>query len=214
MTRASRLLALFAATVLAAEAGLAEPDDFAVRLSAAAIERTKHEVRYDGAYVSIPYPGGDVPADTGVCTDVLIRVYRALGVDLQQEVHEEMAAHFDSFPKVWGLRRTDRNIDHRRVPNLRVFFTRRGESIAISEDPADYQVGDLVSWMLPGNLPHIGIVVDRRTSDGARPLIVHNVGAGPELEDVLFAYDITGHYRYLPTGLSRLNGGMQTERSR
>lgn len=167
----------------------------------AAIERTRHEVRYDGAYVSIGYPGGDVPADTGVCTDVIIRSYRALGVDLQQLVHEDMQAHFDDYPsrRIWGLERPDSNIDHRRVPNLRVFFSRNGHPIEPTRQADAYLAGDIVTWMLPGNLPHIGLVTDRRSTTGERPLIVHNIGAGPRLEDVLFAYPITGHYRYLPS---------------
>ncbi len=175
---------------------------FAEALEAAALERTRHAVRYDGAYRSIPYPGGDVPADTGVCTDVIIRSYRALGTDLQVLVHEDMKSHFDRYPSrhIWGLNRPDHNIDHRRVPNLQVFFSRHGQSLPVSDDPADYRTGDLVTWMLPGNLPHIGIVTGRRAEGSGRPLIVHNIGAGPQLEDMLFAYPVTGHYRYVPAG--------------
>ena len=164
-------------------------------LVAAALARTEAKIRYDGRYFAIAYPGGDVPADIGVCTDVVIRSYRALGIDLQQRVHEDMRANFALYPKNWGLTGTDRNIDHRRVPNLQRFFERHGQSLAVSDNPEDYQAGDLVTWMLPGNLPHIGIVVDRQNTSG-RPLIVHNIGAGPQLEDVLFAYPQTGHYRY------------------
>ncbi len=181
-------------------AGLAhgqQVDDFVSRLVGAAIERTNHEVRYDGSYRQIGYPGGDVPHDVGVCTDVVIRSYRAVGVDLQQLVHEDMSAHFDAYPKNWGLSRPDRNIDHRRVPNLQVFFSRRGSTLAVSDDPAVYLPGDLVTWMLPGNLPHIAIVADRRSADGQRPLIVHNIGAGPQIEDALFDHPMTGHYRYV-----------------
>ncbi len=170
--------------------------DFGQRLSIAALERTKHAVSYQPAYVKIPYPGGDVPANTGVCTDVVIRSYRALGLDLQQLVHQDMQRHFRQYPKNWGLTRPDTNIDHRRVPNLQVFFKRHGQSQPTSDNPADYRTGDLVTWMLPGNLPHIGIVVHHRSADQIRPLIVHNIGAGPQLEDVLFNYPITGHYRY------------------
>ena len=174
----------------------ADADD----LVRAAIERTEHPIRYDGRYFPIAYPGGDVPAEVGVCTDVVIRAYRRLGIDLQQRVHEDMRAHFSAYPsaRLWGLRRPDPNIDHRRVPNLQVFFTRHGESLRISRDPRDYRPGDLVSWMLPGNLPHIGIVTDRIAPATGNPLIVHNIGAGPRLEDSLFTYEITGHYRYLP----------------
>ena len=169
---------------------------FEQSLSQAALERTTHTVRYDGSYRSLPYPNGDVPANTGVCTDVVIRSYRALGIDLQKQVHEDMKANFNSYPKNWGLKRTDTNIDHRRVPNLQVFFSRRGQSLKVTQNPKDYQPGDLVTWMLPNNLPHIGIVLDRRSEDGKRPLIAHNIGAGPKLEDRLFEFKITGHYRY------------------
>lgn len=175
-------------------------ETFYVNLVQAAIERTNHSVRYDGAYRSIDYPGGDVPADIGVCTDVVIRSYRTLGVDLQVLVHEDMKSNFSAYPsnRIWGLTQTDRNIDHRRVPNLQTFFTRHGESLPISQSAADYLPGDLVSWMLPGNLPHIGIVTDQWSSSSGRPLIVHNIGAGPQLEDILFSYSITGHYRFEP----------------
>ena len=169
---------------------------FAQSLSEAALERTMHSIHYDGSYRSIPYPNGDVPANTGVCTDVVIRSYRALGIDLQKSVHEDMKAHFKSYPKNWGLKHTDTNIDHRRVPNLQMFFTRRGQSLTVTNDPGDYKTGDLVTWKLSNNLPHIGIVVNRRSKDGKRPLIVHNIGSGPQLEDMLFDFTITGHYRY------------------
>ena len=173
-----------------------EPEGFSERLTEAALERTAHHVAYDGSYRSIGYPNGDVPDDVGVCTDVLIRAYRKLGIDLQKDVHEEMAAHFDAYPKMWGLSRPDPNIDHRRVPNLQTFFSRRGVALPITRDPRDYVAGDLVTWMIPGNLPHIGIVVDRRSDDGGRFLAVHNIGRGPKLEDILFKFPITGHYRY------------------
>jgi uncharacterized protein YijF (DUF1287 family) len=171
-------------------------EDFGLTLSQAALERTKHFVIYNGSYRNISYPNGDVPSHFGVCTDVVVRSYRALGIDLQKRVHEDMKAHFKSYPKNWGLKRTDTNIDHRRVPNLRVFFTRKGKSLKGSRNPKDYKTGDLVTWKLNNNLPHIGIVVDRRSKDGKRPLIVHNIGLGPRLEDMLFDYKITGHYRY------------------
>jgi hypothetical protein len=177
----------------------ASPTDearFARDLVAAAIERTSHNVRYDGSYRRIPYPGGDVPPDVGVCTDLIVRAYREVGVDLQQLVHEDMRAHFSAYPALWGLSRPDANIDHRRVPNLQTFLRRRGAELEISSNPADYRAGDLVTWMLPGNLPHIGLVTSRRSRSG-RPLIAHNIGRGPELEDMLFDYEVTGHYRYL-----------------
>jgi uncharacterized protein len=170
------------------------------QLVAAAIERTTHKVVYDGSYYRIPYPGGDIPEGLGVCTDVVIRSYRALGIDLQALVHEDMAANFSAYPskKLWGLKRPDANIDHRRVPNLQVFFARHGQVLLVSDRAETYQPGDIVSWMLPGNLPHIGIVADETASATQRPLVVHNIGQGPRLEDMLFAYPITGHYRYLP----------------
>jgi len=172
------------------------PADGVARLIAAAVDQTTRPVRYDGAYRRIPYPMGDVPADTGVCTDVVIRAYRALGIDLQQRVHEDMRADFGAYPRAWGMAHPDPNIDHRRVPNLQTFFRRRGASLARSEDPAGYAAGDLVTWMLPGNLPHIGVVIDRRSTDGRRPLVVHNIGRGPEIEDMLVKFPITGHFRY------------------
>ncbi|MCL7422728.1 MAG: DUF1287 domain-containing protein [Methylobacter sp.] len=170
------------------------------QLVAAAIERTTHKVVYDGSYYRIPYPGGDIPEGLGVCTDVVIRSYRALGIDLQALVHEDMAANFSAYPskRLWGLKRPDSNIDHRRVPNLQVFFARYGQALPVSDRAEAYQPGDIVSWMLPGNLPHIGIVADETASTTQRPLVVHNIGQGPRLEDMLFAYPITGHYRYLP----------------
>lgn len=168
----------------------------ATRLVDAAMERLAHEVTYDGSYRQIDYPGGDVPDHVGVCTDLVVRAYRAAGIDLQRAVHEDMLAEFSAYPQMWGLRGPDPNIDHRRVPNLRVFFERRGTALPVSHDPGDYRPGDLVTWVLPGNLPHIGIVVARRSADGRRPLIVHNIGRGPRLEDALFDYPISGHYRY------------------
>lgn len=179
---------------------LAQADDFFQQLATAAETRTRHDVRYDGRYFSIPYPGGDVPADVGVCTDVIIRSYRALGFDLQQAVHEDMQREFSAYPsrRLWGLSAPDANIDHRRVPNLQVFFTRAGQRLTVSENPRDYQPGELVTWMLPGNLPHIGIVSAHTTADSGRPLIVHNIGRGPQLEDMLFRFPITGHYRFAP----------------
>jgi uncharacterized protein YijF (DUF1287 family) len=172
------------------------PSDGVARLVAAAVEQTTRPVRYDGAYRRIPYPMGDVPADTGVCTDVVIRAYRVLGIDLQQRVHEDMRTAFGAYPRSWGMARPDPNIDHRRVPNLQTFFRRRGAALAHGDNPASYAAGDLVTWRLPGNLPHIGVVIDRRSPDGRRPLIVHNIGRGPEIEDVLVTFPITGHYRY------------------
>jgi uncharacterized protein YijF (DUF1287 family) len=164
------------------------------------IERTTHNVIYDGSYLSIPYPNGDVPANIGVCTDVVIRAYRQLGTDLQKLVHEDMQSNFSVYPskRIWGLSSTDKNIDHRRVPNLQLFFKRHGVTLKISRNKADYSVGDIVTWMLPRNLPHIGMVIDRVDPITGNPMIVHNIGRGPEIDDMLFDYKITGHYRFVP----------------
>ncbi len=177
-------------------------EEFSKKLGEAAVERTHHVVRYDPTYVRIAYPGGDVPADTGVCTDEVIRAYRALGVDLQKEVHEDMEKSFSAYPRKWRWlsSHTDTNIDHRRVPNLTVFFGRKGESLAISGRGEDYAPGDIVTWDLGGNVPHIGIVVDRKQEASGRYMIVHNIGRGPKMEDVLFSWKITGHYRYFGAG--------------
>lgn len=176
---------------------------FLQRLVAAAIERTHHSVRYDPAYVRIPYPNGDVPSDTGVCSDEIIRIYRAVGVDLQKEVHGDMVRDFSAYPneRRWHLSHTDTNIDHRRVPNLMVFFARKGEVLPITMQANDYAPGDLVTWDLGGNVPHIGMVVDSKSHQSGRYLVVHNIGRGPQMEDVLFSWKITGHYRYFGPAL-------------
>lgn len=164
----------------------------------AARERTQHDVRYDPKYVVLTYPGGDVPADTGVCTDVIIRTYReALGFDFQQAVHEDMKRNFSAYPKSWGLKRADKNIDHRRVPNLETFLKRQGAELPITKNAEDYLPGDIVSWRLGGRLPHIGIISDKK-SDWGTPLVIHNIGQGPVEDDLLFNTDINGHYRFLP----------------
>lgn len=168
----------------------------APRLVNAARQQTTTRVVYDGTYTRIAYPMGDVPADRGVCTDVVIRAYRSIGIDLQVLVHEDMRAHFAAYPRHWGLRAPDRNIDHRRVPNLQTFLARAGARLVGAHTRTEFRAGDLVTWMLPGNLPHIGIVSDRRTADGARPLVIHNIGAGPVEDDSLHAHPITGHFRY------------------
>jgi uncharacterized protein len=167
----------------------------AEQLVAAALAQTRSSVTYDGSYRRIAYPGGDVPATIGVCTDVVIRAYRAAGVDLQVQVHEDMKRAFSSYPRQRGMSRPDANIDHRRVPNLQTFFHRAGAELPMSREPGDYRPGDLVTWMLPRNLPHIGIVIGE-TSPTGTPLVVHNIGRGPEVENALFSYPITGHYRY------------------
>ncbi len=177
--------------------------EFLQHLIAAAIERTHHLVRYDPAYVRISYPGGDVPADTGVCTDEIIRSYRSVGVDLQKEVHEDMVRNFDLYPRRWRwvLSRPDPNIDHRRVPNLMVFFARKGESLPLSGRADDYAPGDLVTWDLGGGVPHIGVVVDKKSAKSGRYMIVHNIGQGPRMEDIMFNWKVTGHYRYFGPAL-------------
>ncbi|HYL16376.1 MAG TPA: DUF1287 domain-containing protein [Terriglobales bacterium] len=172
--------------------------EFTKRLVAAAIERTRHSVRYVPGYVRIPYPNGDVPTDTGVCTDEIIRSYRAVGVDLQKEVHEDIVRNFSAYPnqKRWRLDHPDANIDHRRVPNLMIFFQRKGETFPVTNRAADYAPGDIVTWNLDRGVPHIGIVVDQKARWSDRYMVVHNIGAGPKIEDVLFNWAITGHYRY------------------
>jgi hypothetical protein len=192
------LLLLLPALAQNREAVLPAHQQFLQKLVVAAIERTHHTVRYDPAYVHIPYPNGDVPSETGVRTDEIIRAYRTVGVDLQKEVHEDMVDNFSAYPNQqrWLLAHTDTNIDHRRVPNLMAFFARKGERLRISALSEDYSAGDLVTWDLGGNVPHIGIVVDRKSERTGRYLVVHNIGRGPQMEDVLFNWTITGHYRY------------------
>ncbi len=170
--------------------------EFGEKLSNAALSLTQQEVVYDPAYYSLDYPGGDVPAGRGVCTDVVIRAYRILDIDLQKEVHEDMEAHFPLYPQLWGLERPDPNIDHRRVPNLMLYFKRHGAEKEISGEAEDYVPGDVVCWNLGGAVTHIGIVADRKSRDGERNLVVHNIGAGQVLADCLFEYRIIGHYFY------------------
>lgn len=165
-------------------------------LSDAALELIKQNVIYDPSYFSIAYPNGDVPSGKGVCTDVIIRAYRKIDVDLQKEVHEDMKAHFNLYPKIWDLKTTDKNIDHRRVPNLMTYFKRQGAEKPITKNPNDYKSGDVVCWNLGGAITHIGIVVNKKSNDGKRFLIVHNIGNGQVLEDCLFDFTIIGHYRF------------------
>ncbi len=174
---------------------LPKDDAFSTKLAHAALDRTKHNVRYEPAYVKLDYPGGDVPAGTGVCTDEVIRSYRALGLDLQKMVHEDMKANFSLYPKNWGLSRPDKNIDHRRVPNLRTFFKRKGTSLPVTDKAENYKPGDIITCTVPPNLPHIALVVPA-PDGGERPWIVHNIGSGPQLEDRLFTFPLTGHYRF------------------
>ncbi len=169
----------------------------ALKLSDAALALTKQKVIYDPAYFSIPYPNGDVPTGKGVCTDVVIRAYRTgLAIDLQKEVHLDMKPNFKLYPKNWGRKTTDRNIDHRRVYNLMVFFKRKGEVKQMTKNPDDYKPGDIVCWNLSGNISHIGVVINKKSADGKRYLIVHNIGGGQVIEDCLFAWKIIGHYQY------------------
>lgn len=171
---------------------------FADKLSNAAISIIDYSIDYDPAYFAIEYPNGDVPSNKGVCTDVIIRSYRKLGIDLQKEVHEDMIKHFSEYPnlKKWGMTKTDTNIDHRRVPNLEVFFERNGQKLPVSQNANYYKTGEMVTWLINDKLPHIGIITNKKSSDGKRNLIVHNVGGGQVLEDCLFEYKIVGHYKY------------------
>jgi len=162
------------------------------------MERLRHQVRYDAAYVVIPYPNGDVRPDRGVCSDEVVRILRAVGLDLQQLVHEDMGRAFLAYPQKWGKLRPDANIDHRRVPNLMKFFERRGASLPITENAKDYAPGDIVAWNLGFGRTHIGVLVDVCTGSDDRPLVVHNIGAGPRLDDALFAWEIIGYYRFPP----------------
>lgn len=173
-----------------------EVSAFRKQLSAVALEIIDPTIKYTPDYVSIAYPNGDVPAKTGVCTDVIIRAYRKLSIDLQKEVHEDMKNSFEMYPKTWGLNRPDTNIDHRRVLNLETFFRRKGKELTVTQNADDYKTGAIVTWMINDKMPHIGIVTNRLTKDGKRRLIVHNVGGGQVLEDCLFKYRITGHFVY------------------
>lgn len=197
MKSTSRLI--FLATLLAGGGAGAAPADDLVHAARSQVGVTR---TYDPAYVRLAYPGGDVPLDRGVCTDVVIRAYRKLGKDLQQLVHKDMSAAWSAYPKQWQLKRPDRNIDHRRVPNLQVFFTRHGSALPLTRDAAKYRPGDVVTWMLRPGVPHIGIVSADKSAAGV-PLIIHNIGRGAQVEDMLFAFQITGHYRYA-TGTARL----------
>jgi len=171
-------------------------DVFFTQLADSALTLTHQQVRYSSKYYTIPYPNGDVPSTVGVCTDVVIRAYRKLGIDLQKEVHEDMVQNFSVYPKIWGLRTTDQNIDHRRVPNLMKFFERHHARLPITRFGYDYLPGDLVCWDLGRGITHIGIVSNKKSIDGKRNLIIHNIGTGQVLADGLFTFPITGHYRY------------------
>lgn len=182
--------------LLAWQLGYAQNTSTSLSLSDCAIELTKQHVSYDPSYFPIAYPNGDVPANKGVCTDVIIRAYRLKGIDLQKDVHEDMKANFHLYPKFWGLKTTDKNIDHRRVPNLMTYFERKDASKPITKNAKDYLPNDIVCWSLSGGLTHIGIVIHKKSFDGKRYLIVHNIGAGQVKEDCLLDFKIIGHYRY------------------
>lgn len=174
---------------------------FFQKLVVQAVNQTKIKVTYVPAYVQIKYPNGDVPANTGVCTDLVIRAYRGVGTDLQKEVHEDMVKHFKDYPKLWKLKAPDTNIDHRRVPNLMTYFKNKKAELAVTDKAEDYKPGDLVTWNLQNKkvvsgITHIGIVTDQRSADGKRYLIAHNIGGGNNIEDMLFSYTIIGHYRF------------------
>jgi len=175
---------------------MTQPNPDALRLSEAAIGLTKQHVIYDPSYFRLAYPNGDVPADRGVCTDVVIRAYRKLGIDLQVRVHEDMRVNFNLYPARWSLTKPDQNIDHRRVPNLMVFFGRFGTVKSTSVIPENYVPGDIVCWDLGRGITHIGVVVNRKSLDGKRYLIVHNIGAGQVMEDRLFEWKVIGHYAF------------------
>jgi len=187
------------AILLALASAPALSQSSAARLVEAAKSQIGVTVRYDASYQRLRYPGGDVPIDRGVCTDVVIRAYRQLGIDLQELVHRDIATAWNEYPRNWQLTAPDSNIDHRRVPNLRVFFKRHGVTIPLSRDAGTYLPGDIVIWRLTPALPHIGIVSDRKSPTGI-PLVIHNIGAGAQSEDILFRYTITGHFRWLPAG--------------
>ncbi len=193
--RSRTLLSAFLLIAAAADVANADPaaQPSGPLLARAAARQVGVTMRYDPSYVRLAYPGGDVPLDRGVCADVVIRAFRAIGVDLQVTLHEDMRAHFGAYPRNWGLRGPDRNIDHRRVPNLMRYFERRGKGLPLD---GAYAPGDIVAWRLPNGLHHIGVVADGRVPDEPRHYVVHNIGAGTRREDVLFAFEIIGHYRW------------------
>ena len=171
---------------------------FEEKLSDAAISIIDTNIQYDPSYFAIKYPNGDVPKNKGVCTDVVIRTYRNLSIDLQKEVHEDLKANYSKYLnlKKWGLKKPDTNIDHRRVPNLEIFFSRKGKTLPITQNANDYKTGEIVTWLINDKLPHIGIITNKKSLDGKRLMIVHNIGNGQVLQDCLFSYKIVGHYKY------------------
>ena len=191
-----RIFLLVAITLSLLSGNLSAQTTFFDRLADSTVTLTDQKVQYDPSYYQLDYPNGDVPADKGVCTDVIIRSYRKLGIDLQREVHEDMTSHFDLYPKNWRLTRPDKNIDHRRVPNLMTFFERHGTVKPITQNPKDYKPGDIICWDLGNGITHIGILIKNKSTDGLRNLIVHNIGAGQVMEDCIFDFKIIGHYSY------------------
>ena len=165
-------------------------------LADSAFTLTYQKVIYDPSYTVISYPYGDVAPNKGVCSDVIIRAYRKLGIDLQKEVHEDMKNNFKLYPKIWGLKKPDKNIDHRRVPNLMKFFERKGTIKKITFNPQNYTRGDIVCWSLGGGITHIGLVSNIKVKNKNRYYMIHNIGNGQVLEDCLFDYKIIGHYCY------------------
>ncbi|MFP4014637.1 MAG: DUF1287 domain-containing protein [Chitinispirillaceae bacterium] len=174
----------------------ADSTDVISKMIENALWQTGVTTGYDPAYRRLDYPGGDVDIETGVCTDVVIRAFRAVKIDLQVLIHEDMKAHFSKYPKNWGLKKPDRNIDHRRVPNIMTYLKRKKMDLPVTQKGSDYKPGDLVTWKIPGNLDHIGIVVDVPVKGTDRFMVVHNIGRGARMEDVLFEFEVTGHFRY------------------
>jgi len=191
----SNFLLIFIFTCYITDSGFCQ-SEYSNRLAKMALSIVDPTIAYDPTYFSIPYPNGDIPANKGVCTDVIIRSYRKMGIDLQQLVHDDMKANFNQYPNIWGLKTTDKNIDHRRVPNLMVFFSRNGIERPITQNAQDYLPGDIVCWNLGGGITHIGIIVNKKSTDNTRFLVVHNIGRGQVIEDILFQYRIIGHYTY------------------
>lgn len=196
--RLPHLLVIVVLVTLVGSPGLALPrgrtsaSDLRLYLAFAAERQIGVTKTYDPSYRSLPYPAGDVAPGTGVCADVVVRAFREIGIDLQVEVHEDMKRHFREYPQLWGLRGPNTNIDHRRVPNLMAYFRRRGKAIPLT---ADYRPGDVVAWRLPRGLHHIGVVANFQSRSG-KPLVVHNIGRGAQVEDVLDRFPKVGHYRW------------------
>jgi uncharacterized protein len=190
------VIALFL-TSIALRSQQSAPDDMGSAVARAAAGQVGLTTIYDPSYVRLSYPGGDLPMQRGVCADVVVRAFRKVGVDLQVELHRDMTANFSAYPRIWRLKRPDRNIDHRRVPNLMRYFTRKGKSLPAR---TSFQPGDIVAWRLPNNLYHIGIVDTEKVRGTSRHFMIHNIGAGTQREDILNSFTIIGHYRWFPAG--------------